>query len=244
MIYCLSKHHTGTWVHQHEGVGAMLTTAHLFGVLEGEIGLNYPDVVGEPIVPAWHPTMVYHEHVTSDDLEPLRIERRQVLLATMTPTVIPIRDPLAALISYQERALRDGRIDEPGQPRFDPAEFVDKWIRLAETARAIFVDFAHIKFLCWDLASGMDRMSRYIYLREIAEALGLADDGPSAQCGVKVIRHNDFGQYELKDAYDRRDLTYIRRNVANGGFEALRACRGILRPFLERLGYRDLLWWS
>jgi hypothetical protein len=243
VIYCLSQHHTGTWstlawVSQHDSVRGLITYPHIFDALERKDDVIHRMESGE-MPSVWHPTMVYHEHVRPDDRLLRRIDRAQVLLATMTPTVIPIRDPLAALISYQVRAEREGRDD------FDPAGQVDGWIRLAETSD-VFKEFAHIKFLCWDLAAKMDRIGRYTYLREIARDLGLAgdDDGPSAQCGVKVIRNNDLGRYALKRAYSRRDLTYIRRNVSNGGFEALRACRGILRPFLERLGYRDLLWWS
>ena len=183
--------------------------------------------------------MVYHEHIETDGPEPTRINRTQVLIATMTRTVIPIRDPLLSLVSYQNR------IDTGQSPdNRDPAHFVDRWVRLAGTAMAIFKDYGHIQFVCWDLVSEMDRFGRYIYLRGIAENLGLVDDGPSAQCGVKVIRNNDLGEYPLKTAYLEGDLDFISKNVDHGAVIELMQNTDVLRPWLEDLGYRDLRWWS
>lgn len=250
MIFCLSQQHTGTWstlawVRDHKQVRGLVTFSHLFDALERREAVVHPMESGD-LKARWHPTMVYHEHVRPDRIDPFRIHRSQVLLASMTPTVIPIRDPLAALISYQVRAEMNGG------PGFDPiGQHIEGWLRLAETARTVLAEFGHIKFLCWDLAGEMDRTGRYIYLREIARDLGLTKgllgeigDGPSAQCGVKVIRNNDLGSYPLKVAYQARDTAALRAGIAEGAFDYLALRERELRPFLEGLGYRNLLWWS
>ncbi len=55
--------------------------------------------------------------------------------------------------------------------------------------------------------------------------------------------HNTKGDYPLKQAYYDRDLSYIKSKL-NDNLEALISMEPILRPPLEKLGYKDLLWWG
>lgn len=245
MIFCLSHHHTGTWstlawVRDHQGVDGLITGAHLFDALEKKEGIIHPMESGV-IHCNWHPSMVYHEHLKADGREEFKLNRTQVMLATVNPTVIPIRDPLASLISYQHRAERDGRLDHPD---FQPVDhMVDRWVRLAETHRTILKDFGHVRFLCWDLVEKMDRFEIVEHLTDLATDLGLRDAFPSVQCAKQMIRNNDLGSYDLKKAYQDDDIGYIRENVSSGGVIALMNNTDILRPFLEGLGYSRLMWW-
>ncbi len=245
MIFCLSQHHTGTWttldwIQRHQEIGGLITAAHLFDTIErnGD-GMMFQPIEGGPVQPKWDPTMVYHEHISTDGPEPTRINRTQVLIATVTPTVIPIRDPLAALVSYQHRLDTEQPAD-----RRTTGHFVDRWIRLAETARAIFKDYAHVRFVCWDLIGMMEKFDRFEHLAGISADLGLVDVRPSLECAKRMIRNNDLGDYPLKTAYRTGDLDFIRAKVSDGGYDSLTENVASLRPFLEDLGYRDLQWWS
>ena len=82
------------------------------------------------------------------------------------------------------------------------------------------------------------------HLMHIAGDLGLRDGLPSVDCAKDLIRNNTFGEYPLKSAYKAGDVETLREGISNGGFDALREAEGTLRPFLEGLGYQDLLWWS
>lgn len=244
MIFCLSQHHTGTWttldwIQRHQEIGGLITGAHLFDAIERRGGDMMFTVLDHPVPPRWDPTMVYHEHIETDGPEPTRINRTQVLIATVTPTVIPIRDPLASLVSYQNRIDND----QPSDLR-NTRHFVDRWVRLAETARSIFKDYGHIRFVCWDLIGAMDRFEAFEYLAGISADLGLADVRPSLECAKSMIKNNDLGDYPLKTAYRSGDLDFIRANISGGGYDSLTENVAVLRPFLEGLGYRDLRWWS
>lgn len=219
----------------------MITGAHLFDAVEGKGDMMFQPIEAGPVAPKWHPSMVYHEHVKADGREPDRVNRTQVLLATVTPTIIPIRDPLATMISYQQRAENDGALEEE---RFDPVGHqLDRWLRLAATAEAIFKDYAHIRFLCWDLLSP-DRFEVVQHLLGIARDLGLKDAAPSVACAGKMIKNNDLGAYDLKRAYEDHDQNFLESNISNEGYKHLKESEIRLRPFLEALGYRNLQWWS
>ncbi len=246
MIFCLSPHHTGTWstlawISKHREVHGLVTAAHLFDALakndecvhEMESGLMRDE---------WHPQMVYHEHVKADGREKFMVNRTQVLIASVTPTVIPIRDPLATLISYQHRGEKDGRVGT--DPTWDPkTHMVDRWVRLAVTSRDVFKNFAHVRFLCWDLLGLMDRFEIVDHLVDISTDLGLVDALPSVKCARNMINNNNLGAYDLKRAYLKGDLDFINENVSNGGVLELMQNTDILRPFLEGLGYSKLMWW-
>ncbi len=55
--------------------------------------------------------------------------------------------------------------------------------------------------------------------------------------------HNTKGGYPLKQAYYSRDLSYIESKL-NDNLDALISMGDVLRSPLEKLGYKDLLWWS
>jgi len=246
MIYCLTQHHTGTWstlawILRHREVEGFLTTEHIFDILEPSSNFPVHPMESGDLVEEFHPSMVYHEHLRFDSMweENLRIDRSQVLIASVTRTVIPIRDPLATLISYQFRAERAGRTPETG---FAPLSHVDSWVLLAQTSRHVLKRFAHIKFIPWDLL--VDALKTTKYLLGIAENLGLKDREPSFEFAEKMIRNNDAGTYGLKQAYQEKDFGKIKNGVSQGAVEYLISKRDLIKPFLEFLGYKDLMWWT
>lgn len=229
MIFCLSELHTGTvsvlaWLAAHEDCDGVLLSTDVYE--------------SEPKRPA----TVYHEHVRPDDRERKKIARSQVVLAWAHPTIIPLRDPLAALVSYHHRAVQTGQI---GTDYFRPiADVVERWKLLAENEER-FDAFEHIRYLAWDLPDLESRRPeregarmRSIGLWAAAQAVGLTDPAPS-QAGLP--RENSCGTYPLRDLYEQGDLESLRSIRAIG---YLIDAEKELRPFLERRGYRDLLWWS
>lgn len=222
MIFVLSELHTGTvsilsWLGAHEDCDGILLSTEVY-------------------TSGREPATVYHEHVRADDREPRKIARSQVVLAWAHPTIIPLRDPLAALVSYQHRAEHSGRI---GTDLFLPREdVVDRWSLLAETEER-FQEFEHIRYLAWDLEQAVRAPATFkARLWETAQAVGLTDPAPSRE---GLGRENSSGDYPLRDAYEAGDLEGL---SSVRGLDYLRDCEPVLRPFLERRGYRDLLWWS
>lgn len=250
MIYCLSQHHTGTWstlawVKDHREVEGFLTSEHLFDILEStgkdtEVIPVHPMESGD-LVEKFDPRLVFHEHIKLDPTRTNRIDRSQVLMCLLNPTVIPVRDPLASLISYQVRADQDGRTPENG---FAPRSHVDVWVTLAQTWTRVLKDYAHIRFMPWDLLGNGDRFEVAEKLVGISQDLGLTDALPSMKCAREMIHNNDLGPYPLKEAYQDGDLISIREGVSQGAVNHLISKRGLIRPFLEFLGYSDLMWWT
>ncbi len=183
----------------------------------------------------FHPSMVYHEHIRPDHWFEREMSRTQIVLATTNPTVIPIRDPLLSLISYQNRAEVHAKVGTDG---FLPVEHViDRWVLLARKFDT-FRQYDHIKFLCWDLlgSPASDELFR------VTQALGMKDQTP---CLVgQEMMNNSMGDYPLKDAYFEKDVDALRSGVYHRGFQGLMEKEKILRPFLECLGYTNLMWWS
>lgn len=228
MIFVLSELHTGTvsvlaWLAAHEDCDGVLLSTDVY-------------------TSGREPATVYHEHVRPDDRERRKIARSQVVLAWTHPTIIPLRDPLAAVLSYHHRAIQTGQI---GTDRFRPlADVVDRWCLLAETEER-FREFPNIRYLAWDLPDLESRRperegarKRSIGLWAMAQAVGLTDPAPS-QAGLP--RENSSGDYPLREMYEAGDFEELRTISAVGH---LKDCEPILRPFLERRGYRDLLWWT
>lgn len=250
MIYCLTQHHTGTWstlawVLKHRGVDGFLTREHLFDILEStgkdaEVIPVHPMESGD-LVEKFDPRLVFHEHIRLDPTKRNRIDGTQVMISLVTPTVIPIRDPLASLISYQSRAERAERTPENG---FAPRSHVESWVALAQTWEHVLKKFAHVRFMPWDLLGLGDRFEVAEKLFEISTALGLFDGNPSMTCAREMIHNNNLGTYPLKKAYQDGDLITIKDGVSQGAVNLLTSKQKLIRPFLEFLGYTDLMWWT
>lgn len=58
----------------------------------------------------------------------------------------------------------------------------------------------------------------------------------------KMKVENSRGDYPLKQAYYDKNLDYIKNEIGEE-FNALVGLGNTLRPVLEKIGYKDLLWW-
>jgi len=254
MIYCLSVHHTGTWTSidwltSHEDVEGFLTEANVNKILLG--GKMVHRIGDFEIRAEFNPLMVYHEHVR---LEPVTITSEgfqtdqwwdrmlspaQMVMVSTVPTLIPMRDPLASLITYQKWGERDGRIDGG---HFSQREHLGHWCGLAASSK-LFKLFGHCRFLCWDLLNGTQKQNQE-HLLGISRDLGLTDPSPSGDQSHFQRVVNSAGDYPLKRAYLDGDVDLVRRGLSESAFDVLRERESLLRPFLEELGYSDLMWWS
>ena len=244
MIYCLSIHHTGTWtslswLNAHKDVKGFVQEAHAHQALEGDEAVVHRVESGE-YPEKFHPMMLYHEHIARDPRSDLaRIAAHQMIMLATTPTLIPIRDPLAALVTYQKWAERDGRING-GPEVFSPTVFVDTWVALAGSFETI-KKFGHVRFVCWDnLRPGWAQE----YLLGVEKDLGLKDRRPAKRWNRAPIHDNVAGHYRLKDAYEAKAANVLRKGISENGYNYLISKGLQLRPFLEELGYRNLQWWG
>lgn len=253
MIYCLSIHHTGTWtaigwLTAHQGVVGFLQEVHVNKILLG--GKMTHKIDEFHLEAEFHPLMVYHEHVAleppnfsdsgfrTDQWWDRMVQAHQMIMMATVPTLIPMRDPLASLITYQRWGERDGRIDGGN---FSQREHINHWCGLAASHQNIKL-FGHVRFLCWDLLNGTKEETEE-YLLTISRHLGLKDRSPSTKWdGHSVI--NSVGDYPLKQAYFDGDVDAVRRGLSESAFDVLMERESLLRPFLEELGYKNLMWWT
>jgi len=231
VIFCLSQLHTGTWttiawLARHDQVKGLMLSTDVVDVLAGKPTIDQLQESGS-YHQKFHQSMVYHEHVRPDHWSDDQMCRTQLVMAMTNPTVIPIRDPLSSLISYQNRASLQGR---EGTEGFLPMEHViDRWVMMAKVFDILR---ENVEFICWDLINGdPDELCR------IALALGITEGQY-----LGAIINNSMGDYPLKKAYQDGDRESLSQQV--DGFQCLVDREELLRPFLERLGYSDLVWWS
>ncbi len=137
--------------------------------------------------------------------------------------VIPIRDPLLALLL----AHRRNTIDES----FWPA-----WRRLKEVAGAHRADLLPVDLLAkantGERQSALDNFSGGYTTRDVREKWAT----------WPVV--NSHGDYDLKVLYNEGDVDAIQNAIPPEDWAALRRLEPELRPFLERLGYEKLMWWN
>lgn len=252
VIFCLSVQHTGTWtaiswLTAHDNVVGFLQEKHVNEVIAGKPIVH--QIEEYSLKSSFDPLMVYHEHIRLEDERRFKsgfrpdlwwernVAPSQMIFIGTHPTLIPIRDPLASLITYQKWGERDGRI---GTSAFSPEAHINNWCGLAVGWENIKL-FAHCRFLCWDLLNGSP-LEIEEHLLGISESLGLQDPKPSADWSDGRLI-NTAGEYPLKSAYIDRNVGRVRKGLSEGGFDLLQGRESILRPFLEELGYSDLMWW-
>jgi len=218
VIFCLTELHTGT--------NSVLAWLGQHSDCDGVL------LSTEVLEPGHPKCTVYHEHIRPDYRFDQEMCRTQIVMAWTHPTLITIRDPLASLVSYQHRAERDGR---KGTIEFQPIDHVvDRWCLLARSEDR-FSESLNVRYLALDLFEPPGKTE----LWDTAQALGLKDDRPSME-GLPV--ENNSGEYYLKRLY--ADGHFDRLEIHLKGLDYLVDCQGILRPFLERRGYSNLLWWD
>lgn len=139
-------------------------------------------------------------------------------LSEYTRIIMTVRDPLITLISCRERDLkkenRQNKTDEDGSTWM--SQQIDSWKWFVELAD-ICPLYVPVDLPCTISYKGYD--------------LGNLD-----------IR-GSYGVYPLKQAYYNRRLEDIITSL-NGYYDDLLEMSPQLRPILEDIGYRNLMWWD
>ncbi len=168
-------------------------------------------------------------------------------LNDMSKIIVPIRDPLLSLISTKTRNVLTNSFAENGKRKFKP---VTQNIMggMMTTGRSV-TESSHISASHGGMRRqlfGWELWAKHIYeLEPLHIPLGL-DISNLTYRGIQfkdIGTHNSKGNSDLKSAYYDRDLPYIKAQLTDN-LEALMKMESILRPPLEELGYKDLLWWS
>ena len=147
------------------------------------------------------------------------------LAAAGCPVVVPMRDPLLVLCSTRNHW---------------PGGEGDEWF-----------------FEAWRLWAAMDDWRpRYVPvdgelsepLRQLFEDLSqfpseaMIEEKVEAAFATSPV--NAQGEYTLRTLYDADDRQGLWDTIGPTLFDRLRALEPLLRPILERIGYRGLMWWS
>ena len=143
------------------------------------------------------------------------------LAAAGVPVIVPVRDPLLALCSTRNHF---------------PAGDGDSWFFEAWKLWAAMDDWGPT-YVPIDRMDGSD-------LDEVLVALHASDDVESIEAQLVSPPVNSQGDYPLRIHYDARNKHALRGALGAPLWERLLTMEPLLRPILERLGYRDLLWWT
>lgn len=153
-------------------------------------------------------------------------------LAALLPTVTTVRDPLRCLVTRQEK-----------NPAWQHDTVAHQWTAHVELIQKLD-GFNPPAVLPLDLLRVADWSTRHAALAAALSHLGLEPE-PHASNVADEWRTdaNTRGQYRLKEMFTARDVAGLQRELGIG-WEALQRAEPFLRPYLEELGYRNLMWWS
>lgn len=234
-VFVWSLRHTGTWttldwLSRKEGCDGFSEARHLTKVLMGEVvahNLGHITLLCE-----WGGSPIIHEHVEWDRSEP-QVDRLQLTLALLLPTVIPLRDPLAACLTCHRRMEQAGH-------GTTPREQLDLWEALAKVWELLSFTRAPTVVIPWDLVRPDERMHQLV---SASQELGWRDDKADREFAEQWPVSNSTGEYPAKKAYSEGDWSWLQLNLP-GICRELKSREDRLRPWLEGCGYSDLLWWS
>src|SRR3990167_7085295 len=223
-IFLLTVQHTGTWwtintLRTHPDIKGF---AHIRNVLNLHLGMPLTGIdAGIPST----------ESLSQDGINLLHTHWFRVYekgrwqwdtmsdaLVVLVPTIMPLRDPLLSLLTRHNR-------DSWMYPHTD---LLDEWIRLAGCGLPI----EYFK---------MDLYAESEFLQALHN-VGLAVPRDWVQFIDRTTVDNTSGNYVLKEAYYDGNKRYIQSAVPDM-WSRLTAAESYLRPFLERHGYSNLLWW-
>ncbi len=153
------------------------------------------------------------------------------LLASMYKTIIPIRDPLACLLTREARA-----------PQLRHFYIVDGFLEVIKR----FADNPNVYFLPVDLYSDAD--NRRGLIRRILIDCGIGVWGKNKEAidktAIEWKRENITPNNRFREPYEKGDISKIKEMLGSkwAEVEHLKNHNGTIMPFLRNLGYGELLW--
>lgn len=141
-------------------------------------------------------------------------------------TVVPIRDPLASLIKARERT---------SYKYYAPA-------RINAFLNAVSLEkHRKIHYIPVDLLGNMSYEIKLEALKVISGGWVKEDLQKTWASDWPVV--HTAGNYRLKQMYNDGDFNAISKVLPSDWLKSLIEARPILKPFLQQLGYKDLMWW-
>lgn len=250
-IFLTTLVHSGTWFllyffHTHPEVDGVLETrflsgaSYLTGQAEHHTGVGRLEIplergiVIEKFVPGG--VNVLHCHFFNE-IQPLTTGSILALML-MCPSVVTLRDPLLSVISSVDKIGIGKKLEE--RLEVSILQLVKDFRSLGECIGNISKVSAPVLFPI-DVPVTVD--SRYELLTRVLDHVGLQNKSHAKMWAEKWPLVNSRGSHPLKDAYMRRDAEFIKGTIPKT-WSLLRSYQSSLRPFMERNGYKNLMWWS
>jgi len=141
-------------------------------------------------------------------------------------TVVPVRDPLASIVSRHRR-----------HPEFAPHNYmIEGWLHVIRK-------WARDDIFYVPIDTELSAEERSILLNHMCDHCALKPWSAVEKWAEKWTRKNVTAlRPEFAERYKAGDVDWIRKTFPNE-WAQLVEYRGVLQPFLETLGYKDLLWW-
>jgi hypothetical protein len=253
MIFAWTVQHTGTWTLLHwldslADVGGIIEYRWLYETLMGE--QRKVPVKGGQIIERWGAPLVtvFHHHIQPDDAGERPWPQKHCLaMALALRTVIPVRDPLASCLTSQRRLDKNcaDQVHELEESvKGLGTSGLTQAVRWAALARALPLLQTYAEhppvWVPWDVVKPSEREA---FLDAARQALGLTDQGHTLTFAQQWPLDNTQGDYAYKQAYIQQDAVWLEGQLPRL-WAYLRSLEPDLRPWLEGLGYKKLLWWS
>lgn len=243
MIFIWSVQHTGTWttidwLERRERLGPVCQDRIVKQALN-DVGVT-TSIGGRDLEQGISESCICHSHVAADSRS--QAFQLQLVLAYAHPCVVPLREPLASLLTGHNRMAQAGS-------GISLAGHLAQWRAMVEGCGLLEKAGKPVLTMPWDqLGSNMPderslKNARLSFLWEASCVLNWRDVAVDMQFARDWPVSNSSGGYPEKVAYERGDAEWIRRRLP-GMWTLLKEAEPELRPFLEQAGYRDLMWWG
>lgn len=232
IIFIPTVHHTGTWfclrfLYQHSKVcyiqtGNVTNLTDIDIVCEGKV-LFHTHMMG------WQGDGLYG-YGLGKDRNKIPIKWNEVLeFSKAYYTISTIRDPLASIITRQKR-----------HPGFSHQFIVDGFVELVK------LSYQGLFIIPVDLYSKKSQKERYTLLCKVLELVDLPEE-EYVKLWAKdwPVRNSipGLGGTALHESYALGDIAPIIQDIPDD-YAYLKSKSRILKPFLQKLGYENLLWWD
>lgn len=164
-----------------------------------------------------------------------------MFLATLIPTILTVRDPLLSLITCYTR-------ESPGQKNIFTGkrygvQLIERHAEFIKTINALGEpDYT----LPVDLVAKHGPGGRRTIIGDMLKAVGLKSYKNMIEKwgnDWKVVRSLNRRHHNVKEAYERGDAKAVQKLLPDEYWGALQDNKNVLRSYLEKYGYRNLMWW-
>lgn len=239
VIYVCSVQHTGTWfviefLKRHSKIRNELFQWKDMRVCETfpKLEPNIWDIMHIHLGTCWHHQTDMSEYDDALDMKCQMPMIADMFISTM-PTIMPVRDPLRAIITRQIR-----------HPEKTHNYIVNGYIYMAQVWERMET-MAPVTFLTVDLHIARSRGERIKALNEILHMLGLEEEPYVTEYASRweAPKFNITPDADLKEWCKAGEKELVEEALPVE-WAYLKSKEKHIRPFLESLGYENLLWYS